>query len=334
MKKTLKRLADPFARVFWRAMIGLMQACPPVCGMIADGAYRAHLSQFKSLLPLAARVPRMLLLHWRDKREKRVALAQVYIGVTTRCTLYCDKCTMHLSDLSRHEDMPTDELLGDIRALLACVDHIYDFCFGGGEPFLHPDLDQAIRLCAESGKIGNLKILINGTVVPGGKVLAALRDAGAQVNVSNYRPMSQTEVDDLIAVLTEHGISYNIYPAARDYWVDTGSFGQLKDGSPAWRFRFCFLRLYNTYIDGLLHLCPQSAVLTYDGRLPQNEADYINMRAVDPAAFRGIYQKLNKRTELPACAYCLGQTYKTPKIPAAAQRVPMEPINLEKEPLI
>jgi len=325
MKQSLpKRLADPFAQLFWRTQIRLMRACPPVCGMIADGAYRAHLSQIRSLLPLAAQVPRMLLLHWRDKREKRVALAQVYLGVTTRCTLYCDKCTMHLSDLRKHEDMPTDELLGDIQALLSCVDHIYDFCFGGGEPFLHPDLDQAIRICAESGKIGNIKILTNGTVIPGAKVLAALRDAKARVNISNYRPLFQSDVERLKAVLAENEIAYNVYPAARDYWVDTSglSFGALKEGSPTWRFTYCFLQLYNTYIDGLLHLCPQSAVLTYDGRLPACEEDYINMRAISPAAFQEKYRRLNKRASLPACSYCLGQTYKTPKIPAAEQRTP------------
>jgi len=321
---TIKKLADPFEQLFWQTMIRMMRACPPVCGMIADGAYRAQLSRVKSLLPLAARVPGMLLLHWRDKRKKRFALAQVYLGVTTRCTLYCDKCTMHLSDLTKHEDMPTHELLGDIRMLLSCVDHVYDFCFGGGEPFLHPDLDLAIRLCADSGKIGNLKILTNGTVIPGAAVLAALRDAGARVNISNYRPLFQSGVEMLRAILTKHEISYNVYPAARDYWVDTSGpgFGALKEGSAAWRFRYCFLQMYHTMLDGQLHLCPQSCALSYDGRLVEGEDDYINMRTTNPAAFRAKYEELNQKTVLPACAYCLGQTYKTPKIPAAIQREP------------
>jgi len=319
MKTRLKKLADPLARLFWRAVIRFMRICPLVSAMIGDGAFRAYNGRIRGLFPIAAQVPRALLLRCRDILKKRVALNLVYIGVTTRCTLNCDKCSMYLSFLRHRGDAPADELLSDIQALLSCVDHIYDFCIGGGEPFLHPDLDRIIRACAASGKIGKIRVLTNGTVLPGANVLAALREAGVRVNIGQYQPALQSNIDTIKAVLTENGISHFVFPAT-DYWIDTGSFGEPKEGPPDRRFRVCYQRLYTTFISGQLHLCPQSAALGYDGRLPEGEGDFIDIRAIEPAAFRGAWNRLNKRGVVSACSYCLGHSYQTPKIPAAVQR--------------
>jgi len=321
MNSTLpEKLTASFARLFGKAQVSLLRACPPVCGMVVDGAFQEHQSKLKSLLPMAARIPHALLLHWRDKRERRIVLGQVVFGITTRCTLNCDKCLSYISDLTEHSDVPTAELLSDIRALFTRVDHVYDFCLGGGEPMLHPGLDQILRACAAAGKTGNIKVLTNGTVLPDAKVLAALRDTKACVGINHYPNAPQPDMAKLKEIFTENKIRYHELVTVRDRWVDKGRFGQLQEGSPARRFSDCFFRMYYVYMSGQLHLCCQSAVLMCHGKIPDRGEDYIDARAVSPAAFREQLKALNKRSAISACSYCLGNNHRTPKVPAAIQR--------------
>jgi len=329
----MKQVLEPLTLFLRRTQVNVLRACPPVCGMISDGALQARGSRAKNLFSLAAQVPPALLGHWRDRLKKRVVLGQVVFGVTTRCTLNCDKCLSHVPDLKAHRDTPAEELLADLHALFSCVDYIHDFCIGGGEPLLHPDLNRVIRACAASGKIGTVKVLTNGTVIPGEAVLAALRRAAApgeartHVNISDYPHAPQPDIEKIQAVLRENGISHTLFPADNDFWVDTDSFGPLKEGSPARRFSDCFFRLYYVYMNGQLHLCCKSAIMAHDGRLPARGEDFVSLRGIGPAAFRAQLKKLNKKTSVSACAYCLGNNARTPRIPAGVQR----PICHDKE---
>jgi len=327
MKTALpKRPAGFLSRLFWKQVIRFMRACPIERD---SSSVLAHKSRIRGLLRLAAGTPRAVALHWRDKIKKRVVLGQVGLIVTTRCTLNCDKCMAHIPDLRRKNDMPAHELLADIQALFSRVDYVYDFCIGGGEPFLHPDLDLILRACADSGKAGSLSLITNGTVFPDAKTLSALRETNTRVDFSRYQPALQPDFEKIQAVLEENGVCHSVLP---DYWVDSDSFGELKEGSPARRFGGCFSRLYYIYMSGQLHLCLQSAFLAYDGRIADCGEDYVDLRAVSPAAFPGELGRLNRRNAVSACSYCLGKPYGAPKIPAAVQR-PVERDAERKEPL-
>lgn len=322
MKKVLpKRHLDPFARLIWRAQISILRACPSLCGMVVDGTFHSQKNRIRSLLLLGREIPRALILHLRDKCKKRIVLGQLVFGITTRCKLNCDKCISHVPDLKCRKDTPTNQLLADIQTLFSSVDYIYDLCFGGGEPMLHPDLDLILRACSASEKTGTIKVLTSGTVIPDEKLLAALRETKARVNISDYPNAPQPDMERIKAVLAENGICYSVYPAV-DSWVDTDSFGQLKKGLPTRRFRDCILRLYYVYMAGQLHLCCQSAIMAYDGRIPDCKEDYINLQTTNPVGFREQFKKLNQKNCVSACSYCLGQSYHSPKIPPAMQRAP------------
>ena len=322
MKILSKRLSDPFVQLFWKTQINILRACPPLCGLVSRLTFNAYQNRrlyAKGLLLVAAQAPHVLLLHLRDKRENRVVLPRVSLIVTTRCTLHCDKCLGHCPDME-DRDTPTADLLRDIQTLYSCVDTIYDITITGGETFLHPDLDQIVRACAATGKAGNINLITNGTVVPGAKVLAALRETKATVKISRYPAALQPKVEQLKSLLEENDIRY--FHEIGTSWVDTGTFGQLKDGSAQRRFSLCVLKLGLVCCWGKLHMCGESAVLTTEGLIPDCKEDYIDLRSINTADFRGQLKKLLKRPTVSACSYCLGQTYKTPKIPVAVQRIP------------
>ncbi len=324
MKTALsKKLAEPIVRLFWRMQIHIFRSCPPLCGIVSKSTFNAYQNSklyLKGLLPVAMQVPRAFARHLYDKRRKRTVLPRVSIIITARCTLKCDKCLGHCPDMKNQNDRDIDELITDIQALLSCVDYIYDVLITGGETFLHPNLDQIVWVCANSGKVGNISLITNGTIFPEAKVLSVLRKTKATVKISRYSITLQPSVEQLKASLEENDIHYIHEVGA--HWVDTGEWGKLKDGSPTRRFRVCVLQLGYVCCWGTLHLCSESATLMLEKLIPDCKEDYINLRSTSPAAFHDELKRLHKRPALSACSYCLGQTYKTPKIPVAVQRNP------------
>ena len=321
MKTTFfKKLLDPLAYLFWRTQIAILRACPPLCGVVSKyslGAANSPLVWMKTLLQLAARTPHALFDHCSNRWHDRMVLARVTFLVTTRCTLNCDKCLSYIPDIKHHKDTPLDDMARDLENLLAGVDYIYAFIFTGGEAFLHPDLDQIIRLCADSGKIGSVSVQSNGTVIPGAKLLAALRETKTLVKISNY-PNAQPDVEKLKRVLEGNDIRYTHISGT--LWDDSGAFGQRQAGSEERRFGICVQQLCMPCFNGKLHRCATAAILMEEGRIPDCRDECVDLRTAIPTALRTQWNALMKKRSLTACSYCLGMTYKTPKIPVAVQR--------------
>ena len=315
-----KKAADPLKRLFWKTQIGLLYACPPIAAIsrFSMGADRSRKSWVKTMFWVAAQAPRTVFLHCRDKISRRIVLPRVSLPVTTRCTLNCDKCIAHIPDIKKRRDIPSRDLLQDLQVLFSGVDYIYTLNLNGGEAFLHPELDKIIRACADSGKAGNMELTTNGTVVPDAAVLTALRDANVMVKISGYPPALQPNAAKLKQALEENGVHYIYQKSA--FWYDSGDHSRLQDGLERRRFSVCAQRLCMPLYYGKLYLCSESAVLLEEGLIPDCKEDYIDLRKIDPAAFRGEWRRLRKRRAVSACSRCMGNTYETPKIPVALQR--------------
>jgi len=316
----VKRAADPLARLFWKAQIGLLRSCPPLCGLVFRYSYGSANSRkvwMKTLLRMAARVPGAAIAHWYNRRDRRTVLSYVTIFVTSRCTLNCDKCIAHIPDLKRRGDVSLQDLFDDVQALLRCVDGICVLSLSGGETFLHPGLGKLLRVCAASDKIEHLSVTTNGTVLPDDALLAALRETGATVRISRYAQALQPQAEELKRICNENRVPCTHTSSA--VWRDMGAFGQLKTGSEKRRFEICVQQLNRFLSNGKLYFCCASAFLTEEGLLADNRGDYIDLRATNPVESRKRLQKM-PGVPLCACSYCLGNTYKTPKVPVAVQR--------------
>ena len=320
MKKRFKKASEPFVRWFWMLQIHVLRSVPPFLGLISSISMNANRSKkiwLMTLFRAAWLMPRAFLQHLGNLMKKRVVIARMSVAVTTRCTLRCDKCVSHVPDYPCPKHMPRDELLADMRFLLSCTDYIYDINIAGGEAFLHPNLDEVIRLLAESSKVGDVNITSNGTVIPSEKVLAALRDEKITVKISKYGPSLQPNVEKLKAIFKEQGIPY-IHDVGT-FWYDAGDLSGPLPGSAKQRFRICTQQLCVPYWDGKLHLCAESTYFQY--LHPEKSAgDYIDLQTVSPEEFCAQFRALRKKRVIAACEYCAGFTYQTPKIPLAEQR--------------
>ncbi|MDR0531805.1 MAG: radical SAM protein [Oscillospiraceae bacterium] len=314
-----QKIRGPLEYWFWRAQVSALCACPPLQGIVMNLNMSPRQHWFLTILRIALKTPAALCRHCRDKLKKRVVLGRVSFGITTRCTLNCDKCAGFLPDFELHEDTPADELIQDIRTLVSCADYIYTLNLTGGEPFLHPELDQIIRTCAESDQIGAVDLSTNGTIIPGAPVLTALREAKIVVRISRYAPILQPNVEQLKAILKENGIRY--LHELGDYWYDTGGT-ELLPGSAKRKFSLCANKLNLPLYNGVCHLCTKSMYLMKTGVIPDCQEEYIDVRNIDPAKFCVQWKQLRKRRVITACSYCQGFSFETPRVPAAAQRGP------------
>ncbi|MCL2301211.1 MAG: hypothetical protein FWC27_13800 [Firmicutes bacterium] len=316
-----KKAIDPFQYLFWKWQISILRGCPPLVSLMAKvtmGIPYSSKAWAGTFFRFAVQAPRAIHLHCQDQYERRVVLSRVVIPITTRCTLNCDKCVARIPDIAGHADIPLHELVSNIRVLLSCVDLIYVFSLSGGEPFLHPDLDKIIWACANSGKINEFSVQTNGTIIPEANVLVALREAKASVRISKYTPTLQPNVEKLKDILEESGIRY-MY-GNDESWCDKAGLGQLQAGSAQRRFGLCAEPMCMVYMDKKLHLCAESAVLAKEQLITDHTDDYIDLRNSDPDTFAEQLHGLLHKRVISACSYCLGNTYKTPKVPPAVQR--------------
>ena len=321
IKKFLKKVFDPLQYLFWRMQIGALFACPPLWGFALKRSVNASSSRrswIKTFFWLAVQAPYVLFLYLRGKVKKRIELGRMTLPVTLRCTLNCDKCVARVPDLKSSRDISLDELRRDLESLFACVDYIYLLEISGGEAFLHPDLDEIIRLCAKPGKVNHIRVHTNATVMPNEKLLAALRETKVSVQISGYPQALQPNVEQLKDVLKKNGIF--ILHEFRSCWFDCGDFGQRQAGSEQRRFSVCIQRLLVPFCDGKLHFCSESVLLMKEERIPDCKEDYVDLRSTDPAEFRRQWKRMLKKRSISACSHCLGCTYKSPKIPVAVQR--------------
>jgi len=323
MNSFFKKLTGPVQYLFWKTQIDILRAIPPlqyVAYQYGMSASRSRKLWIQTLFHVALRTPQAIFRHLCDIKEKRTVLPDLMIGLTSRCTLNCDKCFARVPEvrnLQNMGDIPLSVLKDDLRNLFSCVDHIYNLVFSGGEAFMHPDLHEIIRICADSGKTANIAVLTNGTIIPDEKLLKALKEANVTVKISKYPKELQPRVEELKAVLQTNEIPF--YHLMGGYWYDVSSPGQLQPGSAKRRFQLCASKMCLSYFKGKLHLCATS-ILVEGGIIPDFKEDYIDLRTIAPAEFHEQWEKLRHRRVINACAYCLGSSYETPHIPVAVQR--------------
>jgi len=306
--------------LFWRTQIVLLRKCPPLYGVVCNFGLNAANSKrlwLKALFWLALHTPAALLRHLRNKLRGRVVLSRVTLPITTRCTLNCTKCIARTPHLQSHADIPLHTLTQDIASLFACVDEVYALVISGGEALLHPQLAEVLRLCASYGKAGQISLQTNGTVMPSSEVLAALKDTNTTVKISRYPAALQPNVEQLKALLAEHGIVH--LHDNGTHWLDFGLFGQPQPGNVKKRFRVCVQQISAPLYHGKYHLCCESAILMDQSRIADFPQDYIDLRSIAPHEFAAQWKNLQKRRCLSACTHCQGHTYLSPKIPMAKQ---------------
>ena len=156
-------------------------------------------------------------------KKDMVYLSSISFLPSTICNLNCKNCLNFNPYAKQFYVREWDELVKDVDLFFSCVDKIMLFHVSGGEPMLYKHTAELIKYIDENygDRIGTLRTVTNGTVVPKEEMLQALSECNVEITVDDYReavPRFNDRFNQLISKLNEYGIKHYINKA--DSWID------------------------------------------------------------------------------------------------------------------
>ena len=174
--------------------------------------------------------------------------------VTDFCNLKCKGCT-HMAEYVRTLDFhkPEDFKLS-LEKLREKFENIITIRIMGGEPLLCKSLHEYINVAHEVFPYSNIKIVTNAllykNITP--LTIKAMRDAGAEFNVSQYPPTREI-APEFIAFCQENGLRVAITSPVKKFyrWIVSGRDASLEE---IW---FCCPNRYCHFLHSTtLYPCP------------------------------------------------------------------------------
>lgn len=147
-----------------------------------------------------------------ELKDQRV-LYYVEVFLTPRCSLRCTYCAACMPSYTEMYDIPYEQIEASLKAFLDHIDFIENVRLLGGEPFCYRDLDKVVAyLRTRADKIGNIRIVTNGTIVPKSEALIrALDHKKVVLDISNYGENS-TKKEELVALSKKYRFRVKLGP--------------------------------------------------------------------------------------------------------------------------
>lgn len=214
-----------------------------------------------------------------DKCKAGIVVPYMTTLITSGCTLRCRDCNNLMPYYSRGSYILTETILQDVNRICDAVDFCICMNITGGEPFLHPELNQIINTIKANDKIAFVEIITNGTLLPSHEVIMSLKNEKTIVKISNYHGYSR--ISELTRLFKNEGIRFMVKENLR--WIDSGGierrnkeYEQTKyEYLSCWAGKFC-KSIYN----GKLYVCARAAFLHELG-ISDHQSDYLDLTGPD-----------------------------------------------------
>ena len=260
--------------------------------------------------------------------------------ITTRCNLKCRLCCEYVPANKPFPDISVDEASNILEAAFDVFDTIDTLHLtGGGEPFLHSDLPELIKICMKPSwkeRINKLMLLTNCTIPVSPELLSTLTEYKDKivVQVSRYNVMPERE-EKILEILNKIGVmlkveNYHGENQSFGGWLDFGSWESHGRSSEELLniFRTCsvtkVLKGNWRTRDGKVHWCSRSQRGMELGLIPDESGDYVDLldTTLTSGEKRAKFECIAKKKYLSACDYCSGDAGtedKTKRFKAAEQ---------------
>jgi hypothetical protein len=264
------------------------------------------------LLPVLLCSP--ISLFYMLRSRKKLIIPYVELVATERCTLRCRACANLMQCYAKPRDYALADLRRELDTLLSRVSAIWVMQVLGGEPFIYPQLAEVLEELSKERKVKRIRLVTNGTVLPGEKVLKIMQNRKFIVLISDYGALSR-KLDELISVLKKWGINYR-HVEFGGGWLDYGGLEKrgFDDETLNRSYKACAASPCKTLLGGRIYACPRAAHMAALGMLPRD------VNCVDISAegdFARSYIDFCNQPAL-ACDYC-NPPWARPPIPAGEQ---------------
>lgn len=241
---------------------------------------------------------------------KRLAIE---ILLTDNCNLNCAYCN-HFAPLAKPHSYALESYIRDIKRLKELFGKdIWDIKLMGGEPLLHPDIEEVIKETRNTFKESNISILTNGLLLPKMKdsFWKICKSNNIKISITKYKDTPDKEILNLVH---KYNVSFEYYPNSDESSLDKNNMvkfcvNENGDTDVVRRFLDCGnANKTITLRDGKLYTCPFKATVChfnryFNSQIPVGESDFIELyKAKDKDT---IYRFLSKPTN--TCKYCYGE---------------------------
>ncbi|MBR3823738.1 MAG: radical SAM protein [Lachnospiraceae bacterium] len=235
----------------------------------------------------------------------------VSLQISSFCNLKCKGC-LAFAPYDRHmKHFTIDEIRKSVDETFQNIDYInlLDLC--GGEPFLSPLFPEAIKYVGQNyrEKIGILRTVTNGSVVPSDELCKALVQYGVLVFLDDYQeyvPVCAKNYNKVYCKLKDAGV--NFYVNKVDNWIDLGieTGCKMKYEEATRMFDECD----NTRVailNSKLFACDYAAYASESKVFPESECEYLDFSVErDKAEVLEFLKGYTESGSAGMCHYCNG----------------------------
>jgi organic radical activating enzyme len=219
---------------------------------------------------------------WPYEYLNKVHIFQSDVLVTEKCNLNCSHCNMFIPHFEMPKHRELDSMINDIDSYFNIVDYVSVFHLVGGEPFLHPQIQDVIQhiLSNYIDKIDKFIITTNGSIAPKSSTIELLKSSNVILSVSNYSDKLQklkTKVEKVIGIYKSNGIRH--YVRNKIEWYDFGDL-RIKKNLPTDKlikhFDSCTAP-FRGLNDGKFYYCHLNTGAVLTKLFPLDKNDYVEI---------------------------------------------------------
>ncbi|MEO5759389.1 MAG: radical SAM protein [Mesorhizobium sp.] len=253
-------------------------------------------------------------------RRRRPVFQILELHVAHGCNLSCESCS-HYSNHAHSGIVSLDEADRWMKLWSQRVS-VERFTLLGGEPSIHPQLPEFVRLVRRHWPRTRIDVVSNGfflhrhPTLPA--VLVADPNAGLTVSVHHDSEEYREKLKPVFALLEawrrEHNLVADIRPSSKNWTRRYEGFGDsmqpFEDGDARASWEICPARYCKQLYDGRIWKCAPLAYLPMQKakyRLSEKWDPYLKYQPLEPDCSRAELEAFAAREDEAACGMCSGK---------------------------
>ncbi len=233
------------------------------------------------------------------------------VHITDKCSYKCKKCSVYIPYIECPININIENIKKGVDYYFSLVDYVTELHLIGGEPMVHPDLENLVDYIGNHyrDQIGEFAIATNGTVMPTDGLCDVCRQHNVFLTISDYSysPMftRKNRVSEIVKKLEEKKVEYRLGNKNQWFEFEPEKVDCFTDEELNMKFTTCFFR-NRVLRDDKLFYCHHEAGAVWAGKEEETADSALCLFATTKEELMEFDMGCNSRGFLAKCARCNG----------------------------